>query len=179
MRRPASAPPPPGVDAWTAPFAYSGVARELVARVKYRNRRSAVPFLAAAVVDEVVASPALDHRRIDVVTWAPTTTQRRRERGFDHAALLARAVAHALGLPARSLLVREPGPPQTGRPSRERLEGPAMRPRRMAGGARVLVVDDIATTGATIAAAARALRSRGALTVVAATVARTPAPGSD
>jgi predicted amidophosphoribosyltransferase len=49
----------------------------------------------------------------------------------------------------------------------------------MAGGARVLVVDDIATTGATIAAAARALRSRGALTVVAATVARTPPPGSD
>jgi predicted amidophosphoribosyltransferase len=156
-----------------APYAYEGVARELVARVKYRQARAALPWLAGAVAGSVAA--VHPPGSLDAVTWAPTTSARRRSRGFDHAELLARSVARELGLGVAATLRRPPGPPQTGLPSAARRVGPRFLPRTVVP-ARVLVVDDVATTGGTLAAAARALRAAGAEHVVAATVARTP-PG--
>lgn len=165
--------PPQGIDAWAAPFAYDGVARELVARVKYRSERRTVPWLADAMAGAVAGVPLAV--RPDLVTWAPTTAERRRERGFDHAELLARAVADRLGLPAARLLVREPGAHQTGRPSAERRVGPRFTAGSGAAERAALVVDDVATTGATLAAAAHALRGSGAFRVIAVVAARTPA----
>ena len=165
------APPPFGVDAWWAAFAYEGVAREVVARVKYRGARAAVPWLADAVVD--ACAPALP--AVDVVTWAPTSRDRRRRRGFDPAELLARAVARRLRVRCAGLLERGPGPPQTGLHGAERRRGPSYSVRR-AIPSSVLVVDDIATTGATLSAASTALRRGGARIVVATTAARTPPP---
>ncbi|HEX5614613.1 MAG TPA: phosphoribosyltransferase family protein [Acidimicrobiia bacterium] len=163
--------PPPGVDAWVSPFAYGATARELVARVKYRNHRAAVPFLAAAIAREVRhASLAFD-----AVTWVPASRTRRDARGYDHGALLARAVARELGAPCRALLARGAGPAQTGRTLGERRSGPQVRACGRVP-ARVLVVDDVATTGATLRAVAHALRSGGARSVCAATAARTPPP---
>jgi len=159
--------PPPGVDDWAAPFAYAGVARELVARVKYRRMHAATAWLAAAMAPLV--GPPLPA----VVTWVPTTRGRRRERGFDHAELLARAVASLLGRRARRLLLRSGGGPQTGLGASDRRAGPTILPRRPAP-TSVLLVDDVATTGATVAAAARALRAGGAEHVRALTAARTP-----
>lgn len=169
LRAPLTAVPPPGVDAWWAAFAYEGPAREVVARVKYRGARAAVPWLADAMVAVVGDVPA------DVVTWAPTSRDRRRTRGFDPAELLARAVARRLGLRSRGLLDRCEGPPQTGRAAADRRQGPVHVVRRPVPH-RVLVVDDVATTGATLAAAALALRRAGAEHVVALTAARTPPP---
>jgi predicted amidophosphoribosyltransferase len=162
------APAPPDLDLWRAPFAYVGVARELVARVKYRDCRAAVPWLADAMV------VALGEHDCDLVTWAPTTRARRRSRGFDHAELLGRAVAERLDRRCLELLVRTPGPAQTGRRLADRRAGPSFRPVRSIGGARVVLVDDVATTGATLAAGARALRLGGARAVAGLTAARTP-----
>jgi predicted amidophosphoribosyltransferase len=121
---------------------------------------------------QLCASDALD--RVQVVTWAPTTTPRRRARGFDHAELLARGVARSVLLPARAALRRRPGPPQTGLSRRARRSGPCfdLLDARLPSG--VLLVDDVATTGATVSAAAAALRSGGAHFVVVSTAARTP-----
>lgn len=159
---------PPGVDACRALLAYEGPAREVVAQLKYRNARLSARWLAEGMAGLVGPGEAA------LVTWAPTTTQRRRARGFDQAELLARAVAHRLGLPCRSLLSRAPGPPQTGRTLLERRQGPAFVPRVRADGVGLVLVDDVVTTGATVAAAARALRSAGAASVLVVAAAHPP-----
>jgi predicted amidophosphoribosyltransferase len=173
LRAPPSAAPPAGLDAWVTPLAYEGVARDLVARVKYRHARAALPWLAAVLAQAVTADHAPES--FDAVTWAPTTPDRRRHRGFDHAELLARGVARRLGVAPVATLARRPGPPQTGLPSAARRAGPGFRALGRLPG-RLLLVDDVTTTGATLAAAARALRGGGAQRLVAATAARTP-PG--
>lgn len=166
-------PLPAGVDRLVVPYSYEGAARELVARVKYRNARHAATFLAAAMAG--ASDPALPAGA--TVTWAPTTPGRRRERGFDHGELLARAVARELGRPVRRMLDRPPGPPQTGRSRAERRRvPPAFRPTAGVTAATVVLVDDVVTTGSTLGGAARALRRAGSTTVVGMIAARTPRP---
>ncbi len=175
LRRAPPSPPPPGVDACAALLAYDGPARDLVARLKYRNARGSLAWLAGGM------APLVRRWPVDVVTWAPTTPDRRRARGFDQAELLARRVASAIGRPCRPLLRRVAGPPQTGRSGAERWDGPRMvaatGPARSPPGV-VLVVDDVITTGASLAAAARALREAGAGSVLGLAAARTPGPGA-
>ena len=171
-------PVPPGLDGCRSLLAYEGVGRELVARLKYRNARSSVAWLAAGMAALVAPFAGAPKR----VTWAPTTTIRRRERGYDQAEVLARAVARELGLPCRCSLQRLPGPPQTGRSRAERRgEGPtfAPRPGRRLSDTSVLLVDDLLTTGATLSAAARALRAADAGPIVAVTAGRTPFRGDE
>jgi ComF family protein len=148
-------------------LAYEGGGRELVARLKYRNARSALRWLAVQM-----AAP-IDAASIDVVTWVPTTTARRRERGFDQAELLARAVARELGLPCRELVRRRGGPLQTGRTALERRRGPIVERRAHEIPRRVLLVDDVVTTGTSVSVVARTLRSGGAQFVRVCAAART------
>lgn len=169
--RPAPAmPPPAGLDAAHALLAYEGAGRELLARLKYRNGRSVVPWLADGMTGLVAGAGT----QIDTVTWAPTSRSRRRQRGFDQAEVLARATAARLGRPCRPLLVRAGGGPQTGRSREERRRGPSFAARAGAAGARLLLVDDVVTSGATLTAAASALRSAGAVSVLAVAAGRTP-----
>ncbi len=170
MPRARPAPVPAGLDALVVAYEYTGTVRELVARAKYRRRHAALDWLAAALAERIAPDGAPD-----LVLWAPTTATRRRDRGFDHAELLARGVAAALGRPCRGHLRRVGEAAQTGRDRSGRLAGPGFRVvgADAVGGRRVLVVDDVVTTGATMTAAARTLRAAGALTVTGAAVART------
>lgn len=165
-------PPPPGVDWWVAAFAYEGAAREAIARAKYRHQRAVLSWLATCIAG---AAPCT--RDIDVVTWVPASAPRARDNGVDHGEVLARRVARRCDLPVRRLLVREGRWAQTGLPARERHAGPRLATAVALVPRRILVVDDVATTGATAAASARALRRAGAETVAFATAARTPRRG--
>src|SRR5687767_11316511 len=77
LRRPPPLPPPPGVDRVVAVLAYEDEGRELVARLKYRNARSSLPWFVERLA--ALVEPAT----VDAVTWLPTTGRRRRRRGFD------------------------------------------------------------------------------------------------
>ena len=152
-------------------IAYEGEGARLITLLKYANRRACVDRLADGMA--LLVEPG----SVDVVTWAPTSARRRRARGFDQAEVLARAVSRRLGLPCRRLLVRTGGDAQTGRTRAERfVAGPQFdaNPFVLRWPRRVLVVDDVVTTGATIAAAVSALERAGAWRVLPVAAAATP-----
>ncbi|MFV0317811.1 MAG: ComF family protein [Microthrixaceae bacterium] len=158
---------PEGVERLFAICAYAGAGRELVLALKRGNRRGAVPLMGSAIAESVAG--ATTTRRAFGVTWAPTTRSRARERGFDQAEVLARAVAKALGLRGVRCLERVGGP-QMGHGALERRANTAFTALgRLAG--TWLVVDDVVTTGSTMAHAAQTLRSAGASRVLGAAIA--------
>lgn len=160
-----------GVRSLSAAAAYSGPALGLVAALK-----SGVPAAAetaAELLCECLPRPAAG----TVLVPVPATRLRRVLRGSDPAEALALALAARLGTPVRTPLLRLDHGRQRGRNRELRLADP---PRFRATGElppRVLLVDDVITTGATLSACSRALRMAGAVTVEAAAFARTPPPG--
>ncbi len=160
-----------------AAMPFTGRARDVMLGFKYRNRRQVARHLAGCIVNRLLMSGDVNViDQIDLVTWAPTSRRRRRERGFDQGELLARYVARQLGRPARPLLQRSDEPTQTGRSRRQRLEGVHFRAHPSVFGRTVLVIDDVVTTGATLSAAKAALEASGAEWVRTCAVAATPAP---
>lgn len=164
---PAALPPPRELDELVALLDYHA-ARPLVTGLKNGQRRLVLGPLADALAERLAPAPGA------VVTWAPTTPARRRHRGFDQAELLARALARRWGLPCRRLLLRTAGA-QSGRGRAARRQGPRFLAPGVVG-APVVLVDDVVTTGATLTAAARALRAAGAPAVTAAAIARAERP---
>jgi len=152
---------------------FDGEVREAIISLKYRNQRRHAASLGALLASQIT----VHHRGevpFDVVTWAPTTFRHRRERGIDHAELIAHRVAQDLHLPLKSLLRRVTQTTQTHHSRRERLLGPVFRAREVDKSQRILVVDDVTTTGATLHAARRAFRSNRAELVECWAVAATP-----
>jgi ComF family protein len=116
----------------------------------------------------------------DAVVPVPLHWRRRLARGYNQAALIASPLAARLGIPLLEALRRSRAtPPQTALDRAERLGSPrqAFRLRRgtAVAGRRLLLVDDVVTTGATLEAAARELVRGGAGPIVALAAARTPA----
>ena len=160
--------PPPEIALARSPFLFEGPARRAIHRLKFSGWRSVADALAGAIV--AVGPPAAD-----AVTWVPLARARLASRGYDQANVLARAVAARTGTPAVPLLRRATDDgPQARRRGSERRD--AMRGAFRSSGRtpppRVLLVDDVLTTGATAAACAHALREAGAREVGLATAAR-------
>ena len=159
---------PPGIDLAVAASPFDGPARAIVHGLKFGRRLSLAREAAGAMLR------ALPAREVaGAVVPVPAGPCRRRWRGFDPAEEIARALAVRAELPLEDRLRRAGGRRQVGRSRRDRLASP---PRVWAPGscpARVLLVDDVWTTGATLSACARALREGGARRVVALTLART------
>lgn len=135
---------------------HEGRPAEVVRRLKYGSASAAVTVLADAMA--ACAPPA------DLVTWCPATPRARRDRSFDQSELLARAIGHRLAIRTRGLLRRSRHDhAQTGRDRAGRLVGPDLTAvGRLRGQPVVLLVDDVATTGATLTTAAEVLHLAGA-----------------
>ncbi len=151
---------------WSA-VPYEGAGRELVAALKFGARLSLAERAAHAMAERAPAE-LLDGTIVPV----PPAPWRRRRRGFDPAEAIAVALAGQAGIPLNRCLRRTQGRRQVGRPRAERLADPPRVRLVQPPPPRVILVDDVVTTGATLRACARAVHSSGASRVVALTFAR-------
>jgi predicted amidophosphoribosyltransferase len=179
-------PAPPGLPSCVAYAAYEGVPRELLLAYKERGRHDAARPL-GALLAEVVAGAM--HPRPVLLVPVPATARAARQRYGDHVDRLARIAARTLrtqGWPARaaSILRARPRPDSAGLDSAARLavatdtfrvrmnRVPVLR-RAVEAGAEVVLVDDIVTTGATLATVATRLGDMGFPVTHAAVIAST------
>jgi predicted amidophosphoribosyltransferase len=178
LGRTAPRPVPPGFPPAAAGASYDGVVRGALVAHKERGRLSLVGPLGRALAAAVAE---LDPPAGVLLVPVPSSRAAVRARGHDHAARLARSAARELtaaGRPARAVALLRPGravADQAGLGSAGRaanLHGALVAVRPLTGRA-VVIVDDLVTTGATLADAARALRVAGASVHGAATVAAT------
>ena len=159
---------PEGVDYIHAAYVYEGPVRKIIHRLKYESvRRAATPL-----ARQMVYLPSGEE---EIIVPVPTDKARERRRGFNQSALLAEHIGRELGMRVEPALWRvQTRRPQTGLPASERRKNliGCMEAGEAVRGRRVLLIDDVYTTGATITEAARALRKAGAGSVSVFTAAR-------
>ena len=158
-----------------SPLRYQDKVRDSIRRYKFQGRRGyhkAYGLLVAQCVHDHLAV------KYDLITWVPLSDKRKKERGYDQAFLLASAAALELDdVAVETLRKGRDNAAQSG------LEGEAERRANVLGayqpvdpelveGKRILLIDDVVTTGSTLSECARMLRSMGAADVVCATLAR-------
>lgn len=152
---------------------YDGVARKAVHTLKFRSGRHVAPVLGGLLRSHLARRPL----HADLVVPAPMSRARQRERGYNQAALLAEEIVEMVGGSlASDLLEKADRPAQQTLSAAQRgrnLQGAirCARPELIRGG-RVLLVDDVMTTGATLSACADALDQAGAQRVLALVFAR-------
>lgn len=163
----------PATDGVVSPLLFQDTLRKLIHRFKYRNARYLAQPLAMLLAGEVRSSlPAAD-----AIVPVPLHPSRLRKRGYNQAALLATALAPELGVRVvDGCLVRvRDTPPQMGLPAAERRRNVRNAFRcvdKQLAGLTIIVVDDVCTTGATLDACAKALKTGGAKVVYGLTLAR-------
>ena len=158
-----------GFDAAYSFGSYEGVLRELIHLYKYGKIKTLARPLSALLIQALPRDEAFD-----IVVPVPLYWRRRLQRGFNQSDLLARGLARRTGIPVVNALRRlRPTATQAGLSNRSRRQNMvrAFRSRNVAG-KRILLVDDVMTTGATAASCALALKQAGANRVALLTVAR-------
>jgi competence protein ComFC len=149
---------------------------DIIHRYKYNRALCFEPFLADLLLSRAV--PALTTANWDIIVPVPLHPTRLREREFNQAERLARRLGAATGVPVETSLLRRSVPTQTqtllSRPERiaNVRRAFAIRRGKFLDGQRIVLVDDVFTTGATTSACARVLKSAGAGEVCVWTVAR-------
>lgn len=158
-----------------SPFFYEEPLRASFLRYKFSGRQHYARIYGKWMADCLIAQEQLT---FDLVTWAPLSRLRRWRRGYDQAELLAKEVSSQLALPLQSTLRKANRKPLS------RLEGSrSIRAARILGayslgnganvaGKRILLVDDIVTSGATLNECARILKTAGAAEIICVTLAR-------
>lgn len=164
----------PFVEEWAALWHYEGNARKSLLRYKFYHRRHYARNYGRLLAMRINRQW---EQGFDIISWVPISRRRRLRRGYDQVELLARAVCRELGRPCVQCLKKiRHNPPQSG------IVGQAQRRANVLGvyaaveperfrGKRILLLDDIVTTGATVSEAARVLLTAGAQEVYCAAVA--------
>lgn len=168
------------VAGWTAVWYYKEQVRSSLHRFKFYNGRSNAEIYGRLLAMRLLQEDKAD---FDILTWVPLSSLRKFRRGYDQGELLAQGIGRALGRPTTSTLhKRRHTPPQS------HIQGSAARRANALGayravnpqnlqGKRILLVDDIITTGATVSECARVLLTAGAKEVICAAVAATEHKG--
>ena len=164
---------PLAIDGIRSPFLMEGAAREMVHRLKYNDLRALAPVMARLLSDYATANPV----EADYLASVPLHSKRERQRGYNQSRLLAAELGKRLGLPVLEGLARQKDSPPQARSSdaqqrRANVEGAFVYRGPSLQGRRVLLVDDVTTTGATLEACAVVLREAGASSTWGLTVAR-------
>lgn len=156
---------------------YRGELGRLIQGLKFHKRRTLAEILGPFLV--VAFDETWRRDTFDMVVPIPLHPERRRSRGYNQAELLARSLAHRIGIPVdnRVLIRNRSTLPQVGLTDVQRLANVRNAFRcidsRRISGRRILLIDDVMTTGATAASASSAFMKNGALRVSVLTLART------
>jgi len=173
---------PPPFEHCVAAFRYQDPLPALVAGIKFRGRMNHLRLLGAlmadAIVDQRTTPTGAEAQDPDAIIPVPLHHRRLRERGYNQALELARHLSDRLDLPMdpHCCSRHRPTPPQSSLERRARLTNVrgAFATHRRQDGRHLVVVDDVVTTGATVAELARSLRQAGATRVDIWCLARTP-----
>ncbi len=164
----------PVIEGVRAPFRFEATIRSAVHRLKYRNLRAIAAPLAAMMADYLGDNPL----PYDIIIPVPLHNKRLRERGYNQSELLAKEIGKSTGVQVEAgCLTRHRHTPAQAmtKSIQERhsnLAGAFICKNESARGKRVLLIDDVATSGATLDACAKALKSAGAVSVWGLTLAR-------
>jgi ComF family protein len=162
------------IDCIRSPLKFDGLVRTAIHQFKYKNLRSLDEPLALLLKDYFYHYPL----PVEVVVPVPLHPQRMRERGYNQSELLARKFAALFHFPLNATALRRTGyiKPQVKTESlgerRQNVQGCFSCKSAELAGKQVLLIDDVATSGATLDACALALKSGGANQVYALTAAR-------
>ncbi len=171
-----SVPIPEGCEDARCVGLHTGPLRDAVLALKFSRKTALAEPLAWLLMNEMRRRPAWPGESLGVLVPVPVHWTRRLERGFNQAELLSVALGNASGIPVWDGLIRtRRTPPQVGRNRAERVEALrglfAVRSNAPdLAGRSVILIDDVHTTGATLAEGARALRAAGAAEVRALTL---------
>src|SRR5438270_3577271 len=163
-------------DAAVAAYRGRGVVRQIIHEFKY-GRQIHLQHLVARWLCAALDDERLRGRKFDIIVPVPLHPTRQRERGFNQASLLADLLTARVSVPCKPVLKRVRYiTTKTELDRAERMENldNRFRLRRNANvrGLRVLLIDDVLTTGSTLSECARILKRSGAISVYAATAAR-------